>query len=33
MDLFDLNSSMYLSFNGLLVTYTIVLLQFKYGEQ
>ncbi len=32
LGLFDLTCSTYLSFNGLLLTYTIVLLQFKYGE-
>ncbi len=32
LDLFDLTGATYLSFNGLLLTYTIVLLQFKTGE-
>ena len=32
LGLFDLTSSTYLSFFGLLVTYTIVLVQFRFGE-
>ncbi len=33
MDLFDLDGSTYLSLYGLLFTYLIVLLQFKYSER
>ncbi len=33
MDMFDLTGSTYLSFNGLLLTYTIVLLQFKFSAE
>lgn len=32
MDLFGLTGSSYFSLNGLLLTYTIVLLQFKFSE-